>query len=83
VAYPPTRGLGILEAKLLDFLNDDKCYPLDPVLKMAIGHFQFEAIHPFRNGNGHTGRVLNSYHLTHKGLLDYPILFLSKYLVAY
>lgn len=86
VAYTPPRGAGILEAKLtnlLDFMNDDERYPLDPVLKMAIGHFQFEAIHPFRDGNGRTGRVFNIHYLTHKGLLDYPILFLSKYIVAH
>ena len=81
-AYTPPRGAGILEVKLanlLDFMNDDERYPLDPVLKMAIGHFQFEAIHPFRDGNGRTGRVFNIHCLTHKGLLDYPILFLSRY----
>jgi len=86
VAYTPPRGKGILEAKLdnlLTFLNDDQRYPLDPVLKMAIGHFQFEAIHPFRDGNGRTGRVFNIHYLTHKGLLDYPILFLSRYIVEH
>lgn len=83
-AYTPPRGTGILQAKLdnlLDFMNDDERYPLDPVLKMAIGHFQFEAIHPFRDGNGRTGRVFNIHYLTHKGLLDYPILFLSRYIM--
>jgi Fic family protein len=83
-AYTPPRGPGVLEAKLanlLAFLNDDERYPLDPVLKMAIGHFQFEAIHPFRDGNGRTGRVFNIHYLTHKGLLDYPILFLSRYIM--
>jgi Fic family protein len=83
-AYTPPRGKGILEAKLenlLAFMNDDERYPLDPVLKMAIGHFQFEAIHPFRDGNGRTGRIFNIHYLTHKGLLDYPILFLSRYIM--
>ena len=83
-AYTPPRGFGIVEAKLdnlLAFMNDDEHYPLDPVLKMAIGHFQFEAIHPFRDGNGRTGRVFNIHYLTHKGLLDYPILFLSRYIM--
>lgn len=82
--YTPPRGTGILEAKLanlLDFMNNDERYPLDSVLKMAIGHFQFEAIHPFRDGNGRTGRVFNIHYLTHKGLLDYPILFLSRYIM--
>ncbi|SEA28410.1 Fic/DOC family protein [Pedobacter hartonius] len=48
---------------------------------MAIGHFQFEAIHPFRDGNGRTGRIFNIHYLTKKGLLDYPILFLSRYII--
>jgi Fic family protein len=83
-AYTPPRGVGIIEAKLinlLNFMNDDVKYAVDPVLKMAIGHFQFEAIHPFRDGNGRTGRIFNIHYLTHKGLLDYPILFLSKYIM--
>jgi Fic family protein len=82
--YTPPRGLGILEAKLtnlVSFLNDDQAYPLDPILKMAIGHFQFEAIHPFRDGSGRTGRLFNIHFLTQKGLLDYPILYLSRYIV--
>src|SRR5690606_12669838 len=48
---------------------------------MAIGHFQFEAIHPFRDGNGRTGRIFNIHYLTKKGLLDYPILYLSRYIL--
>ncbi len=82
--YTPPRGEGILEDKLtnlLAFMNDDHTYPVDPILKMAIGHFQFEAIHPFRDGNGRSGRVFNIHYLTHKGLLDFPILFLSKYII--
>lgn len=83
-SYTPPRGAGIIEEKLsnlIDFLNDDQRYPLDPLLKMAIGHFQFEAIHPFRDGNGRTGRIFNIHYLTKKGLLDYPILFLSRYIM--
>jgi Fic family protein len=82
--YTPPRGKDILEDKLnnlIEFLNDDIKYPLDPLLKMAIGHFQFEAIHPFRDGNGRTGRIFNIHYLTKKGLLDYPILFLSRYIM--
>ncbi len=84
VFYTPPRGAGIIEAKmdnLIKFLNDEVSYPLDPLLKMAIAHYQFEAIHPFRDGNGRTGRIFNINYLTKKGLLDYPILFLSKYIM--
>lgn len=82
--YTPPRGPRIIEKKLqnlLQYLNDDEKYKVDAVLKMAIGHFQFEAIHPFRDGNGRTGRIFNIHYLTKKGLLDYPILFLSKYIM--
>lgn len=83
VIYVPPRGDGVVEKKLdnlIDFLNDDERYKLDPLIKMAIVHFQFEAIHPFRDGNGRTGRVFNINYLTKKGLLDYPILYLSRYI---
>lgn len=81
--YTPPRGVNIIESKLLnliEFLNDDEKYPIDPITKMAIGHFQFEAIHPFRDGNGRTGRILNINYLTLKNQIDYPILFLSRYI---
>jgi Fic family protein len=84
VIYTPPRGLGIIQSKLdnlINFLNNDELYPVDHLIKMAIGHFQFEAIHPFRDGNGRTGRVLNIHYLTNKGLLDVPILFLSRYIL--
>ncbi|MEQ7802657.1 Fic/DOC family N-terminal domain-containing protein [Pedobacter sp. ASV1-7] len=83
-SYTPPRGSAIIEEKLnnlINFLNDDKQYPVDPLIKMIIGHFQFEAIHPFRDGNGRTGRIFNIHYLTKKGLLDYPILFLSRYIM--
>ena len=85
-SYTPPRGKGIVEAKmnnLIEFLNDDKKFSIDPLLKMAVAHFQFEAIHPFRDGNGRTGRVFNIHYLTHKGLLDYPILFMSRYIMEH
>ncbi|MCA0428085.1 MAG: Fic family protein [Bacteroidetes bacterium] len=84
VFYTPPRGPVIVQEKmqnLYDFLNDDEKYPLDRLLKMAIGHFQFEAIHPFRDGNGRTGRIFNIHYLTKKGLLDLPILFMSRYIM--
>lgn len=84
VIYTPPRGAGVIEKKLsnlIDFVNDDQSYDMDHLLKMAIAHFQFEAIHPFRDGNGRTGRVFNIHYLTSKGLLDFPILFLSRYIL--
>jgi Fic family protein len=82
--YTPPRGEGIIEAKLdnlLAFMNDDRRFFVDPLLKMAMSHAQFEFIHPFRDGNGRTGRIFNLHYLVKKGLLDYPILFLSKYIM--
>jgi len=81
--YTPPRGKGIIEEKLnnlLEFINDDQKFPIDPLIKMAITHYQFEAIHPFRDGNGRIGRVFNIHILVNKGLLEYPILYLSKYI---
>ena len=86
VIYTPPRGAVLIRSlleNLLSFMNDDIAYPIDPILKMAIGHYQFEAIHPFRDGNGRTGRIFNIHYLTHKGLLDYPILYLSKYIIEH
>ncbi len=84
ITYTPPRGKGIVEKKLnnlLNFMNNDEVYKEDTILKMAIGHYQFEAIHPFRDGNGRTGRVFNIHYITKKGLLDWPILFLSRYII--
>lgn len=83
VIYTPPRGRQIIDQKLnnlIEFLNDDDQYRIDPIIKMAIAHYQFEAIHPFRDGNGRTGRIFNIHYLTNKGLLDVPILFLSRYI---
>jgi Fic family protein len=55
---------------------------IDPLIRMAAAHYQFEAIHPFTDGNGRTGRVLNSPFLVEKGLLPLPILYLSRYIIA-
>ena len=82
--YTPPRGKGVVEMKmeeLVTFLNDDVQFPIDPLLKMALGHYQFEAIHPFRDGNGRTGRILCILYLIEKKLLDLPILFLSAYIL--
>lgn len=84
VIYTPPKGMNLIKDKLsnlIDFVNDDENYRIDHLLKLAIAHFQFEAIHPFRDGNGRTGRVFNIHYLTNKGLLDVPILFLSRYIL--
>ena len=84
VIYTPPRGKVIIQEKLdnlTTFLNDDEQYNIDHLLKMAIGHYQFEAIHPFRDGNGRTGRIFNINYLTSKKLIDVPILFLSRYIL--
>ena len=84
VIYTPPRGKYIIQDKLdnlVYFLNDDMQFNMDHLLKMAIAHFQFEAIHPFRDGNGRTGRIFSIHYLTNKRLLDFPILFLSRYIL--
>ena len=65
---------------LSQFLHDQSD-DTDPLVKMAICHYQFEAIHPFSDGNGRTGRVVNILYLVEQGLLDQPILYLSKYII--
>ncbi len=85
IVYTPPRGDGIIEGfvdNLIEYLNNDKKYPSDPLLKMCIAHYQFEAIHPFQDGNGRTGRILNLLYLVNKGLLSQPTLYLSKYIIV-
>ena len=85
IVYTPPRGDGVVEklmGNLIQYINDDKKYPADPLLKMCIAHYQFEAIHPFPDGNGRTGRILNQLYLVNKGLLSIPVLYLSKYIIA-
>jgi Fic family protein len=82
--YTPPVG----EAVIRDLLANWERYlhetpDLDPLLRMSAGHYQFEAIHPFTDGNGRTGRVLNSLFLIEEGLLTSPILYLSRYIIAH
>lgn len=64
------------------FINDKQISELDPLIKMAIIHYQFESIHPFYDGNGRTGRIINVLYLVTQGLLNLPILYLSKYIIT-
>ena len=68
--------------QLLAYIHDDNC-GLDPLVKMALVHHHFESIHPFYDGNGRTGRVLNILMLIREDLLQLPILYLSKYIIAH
>ncbi|TVP48411.1 MAG: Fic family protein [Mongoliibacter sp.] len=63
------------------FINDSEMSDLDPIVKMAVIHFQFESIHPFYDGNGRTGRIINILYLVLQDLMDLPILYLSRYII--
>lgn len=63
------------------FMNDDALFAADPLIKMALIHHQFESIHPFYDGNGRTGRIVNVLYLVKEGLLDIPVLYLSRHIV--
>ncbi len=82
VIYIPPEGEAIIRKKLSNlenFLYANQDY--DPLIKMAIIHYQFEAIHPFSDGNGRVGRILNILYLIHENLLTIPILYLSRYII--
>jgi Fic family protein len=84
VVYTPPEGEGIIREKLAaleKFMNDDSYSALDPLIKMALIHYQFEAIHPFSDGNGRAGRILNVLYLVNKNLIGLPILYLSYYII--
>jgi cell filamentation protein, protein adenylyltransferase len=65
------------------FINDPGISQLDPLIKMAFIHYQFEAIHPFSDGNGRTGRIVNALYLVQQELLSQPVLYLSSYIVKF
>ena len=82
IIYTPPEGESLLRDLLANwerFLHNETS--LDPLIRMAIGHYQFEAIHPFTDGNGRTGRVVNSLFLIQENLLTLPILYLSRYII--
>ena len=82
VIYTPPSGEHIIREKLANLeklINEDET--IDPLIKMAILHYQFEAIHPFTDGNGRTGRILLLLYLKLSGLLDTPAIYLSEYII--
>jgi len=86
IVYTPPQDhatIMTLMGNLEQYLNEDALSDVDPLVKMAVLHFQFESIHPFYDGNGRTGRILNILYLVLKGLLDLPVLYLSRYVIRH
>ena len=84
VVYTPPRGRTVIVSLLRNlerFLQEPGGF--DPLIKMAVAHYQFEAIHPFVDGNGRTGRILNLLVLVQAGLLEIPVLYLSRYIIQH
>lgn len=84
VIYTPPSGEKVIREKLANlekFINEDESS--DPLIKMALMHYQFEAIHPFSDGNGRTGRILLLLYLKLSGLLDTPAMYLSEYIIKH
>jgi Fic family protein len=82
VVYTPPEGETVIRdllKRLEDFIHSDD--DLDPLVKLALIHYQFEAIHPFSDGNGRTGRIINILYLVQQGLLELPVLYLSKSII--
>lgn len=82
--YTPPQDPGTIIAlmsELEKFINDDALFDADPLIKMALIHHQFESIHPFYDGNGRTGRIINVLYLVKTGLLDIPVLYMSRHIV--
>ncbi|MEI6730589.1 MAG: Fic family protein [Pseudomonadota bacterium] len=81
--YTPPQELAQIQdlmSNLEKFINDDEILDIDPLIKMAIIHHQFESIHPFYDGNGRTGRIINILYLVKQGLLNSPLLYLSRFI---
>lgn len=84
VVYTPPQDaetiIGLMQ-NLEQYINDDTLDDIDPIIKMAIIHHQFESIHPFYDGNGRTGRIINILYLVQKELLNLPVLYLSSFII--
>jgi len=83
VYTPPQNPQEIvrLMGNLEKIINETGFWDIDPLIKMAVIHYQFESIHPFYDGNGRTGRILNILYLVKEGLLDLPVLYVSRYII--
>lgn len=83
VYTPPQHYDTIVElmSNVEKYINDNDLHDIDPLLKMPLIHYQFESIHPFYDGNGRTGRIINILYLVQQQLLDIPVLYLSKYII--
>lgn len=84
VVYTPPQDPAMIVELMRDleqFVNDDESFDADPLIKMALLHHQFESIHPFYDGNGRAGRILNVLYLVQKGLLESPVLYMSRHIV--
>jgi Fic family protein len=83
VFVPPQKKEVIMEAmkNLEEYMNDHASSKVHPLIKMAVIHVQFESIHPFYDGNGRTGRIINILYLVQQGLLNIPVLYLSRFIV--
>lgn len=82
--YTPPQEPALIVELMRDLewvINSPEALALDPLIKMALIHHQFESIHPFYDGNGRTGRILNVLYLVKEGLLDTPVLYLSRHIV--
>jgi Fic family protein len=86
IIYTPPCCEEVLREKLAaleQFINEPELSALDPLVKMALIHYQFEAIHPFADGNGRTGRIINALYMVQQELLSQPVLYLSSYIIKY
>jgi len=86
VIYTPPQDyeeINQLMSNLEKYINDSEMQDCDPLIKMAMIHFQFESIHPFYDGNGRTGRIINILYLILEGLQNLPILYLSNYIIKH
>jgi Fic family protein len=84
IVYTPPQDPETIVGLMTDlerFINEDERLDIDPLIKMALIHHQFESIHPFYDGNGRTGRIINVLYLVKQGLLDIPVLYLSRHIV--